>query len=275
MADIQKGPYAQAVLHFQLNFPSDYPRSPPLLTFQSEIFHPLVTPLTTYTYPTGPRNSDSTSINDGDQLPPGGLSLRHGFPKWFQRSENSGRSQVFDSKGEQRQYNESLRIGSFAADGKGSTSPVASDNGIERVSEPFQLKSPPTWMSCDSDILGVLQYLKSVLEDEDLLDRLDLQASANTGAWRAWQAHRGISREANVPPDNQTNGIPPSQASVVSVGKGVVSSQRPPTAWNWDGVWANRVRKAVDVSTSDSVLYSNGNSNEVVSVFSCSILDFD
>lgn len=275
MVDTQEGPYAQAVLDFQITFPFDYPRSPPSITFQSEVFHPLITPLTTYAHPTASRSSDPTSLDGSDQLPPGGLSLRHGFPRWFEGLENNRSSQVFLNKAEQGQCNRSMRIGSFAADEEGSTFPVTSENGVERIAEPFQPKSPRTRISYDSNIRGVLQYLTAVLEDEDLLDRLDLQASANVGAWHAWQAHRGISREPNLPPDYHSHGLPSGQVSLGSVGKGVVTSQRPPATWNWDGVWADRARKAVDVSISDSMLYSNGNSDEVVSLFSFSVPDLN
>lgn len=47
------------------------------------MFHPLLTPLTTYTYTTSGSSSDTISAADQERLPPGGFSLRHGFPHWF------------------------------------------------------------------------------------------------------------------------------------------------------------------------------------------------
>ena len=77
------GPYAPAVLRFHVSFPTDYPESPPVITFTTDIFHPLVTPLTTYSHFAGTQNSDTRSASDEERLPPGGFSLRYGFPSWF------------------------------------------------------------------------------------------------------------------------------------------------------------------------------------------------
>ncbi|KAH6631812.1 hypothetical protein F5144DRAFT_648978 [Chaetomium tenue] len=49
---VRKGPYAPAILRFQLSFPDTYPSLPPLVTFSTDIFHPLLTPLSTYMYST-------------------------------------------------------------------------------------------------------------------------------------------------------------------------------------------------------------------------------
>ena len=77
------GSYSPAVLRLKLSFPSSYPSKPPLVTFATDIFHPLLTPLTTYTYTTGSLDTDTVSATDDERLPPGGFSLRHGFPQWF------------------------------------------------------------------------------------------------------------------------------------------------------------------------------------------------
>ncbi|KAF1808705.1 hypothetical protein P152DRAFT_211873 [Eremomyces bilateralis CBS 781.70] len=78
------GPYAPALLRFQISFPPDFPRSAPLLTFSTDVFHPLLTPLTTYTY--SARDTDTVSSGDTERLPPGGFSLRYGFPQWYDRT---------------------------------------------------------------------------------------------------------------------------------------------------------------------------------------------
>jgi hypothetical protein len=66
-----------------MSFPQGFPNHPPLITFSSEIFHPLLTPLTTYTYTTSASSTETVSASDQERLPPGGFSLRHGFPQWF------------------------------------------------------------------------------------------------------------------------------------------------------------------------------------------------
>ena len=62
---------------------------PPWVTFATDIFHPLLTPLTTYTYTTGAADTDTVSATDEERLPPGGFSLRHGFPEWFERTSEA------------------------------------------------------------------------------------------------------------------------------------------------------------------------------------------
>ncbi|KAI1042900.1 hypothetical protein LB505_001027 [Fusarium chuoi] len=53
------------------------------------MFHPLITPLTTYMYTTDIQESGTVSASDQERLPPGGFSLRHGFPDWFGRGRRS------------------------------------------------------------------------------------------------------------------------------------------------------------------------------------------
>src|SRR3569833_2650653 len=49
LADVRRpGPYATAILRFQISFPDTYPDLPPLVTFSTDMFHTLITPLTTY-----------------------------------------------------------------------------------------------------------------------------------------------------------------------------------------------------------------------------------
>ncbi|KAK3294826.1 uncharacterized protein B0H64DRAFT_443860 [Chaetomium fimeti] len=101
---VRKGPYAPAILRFQISFPDTYPSSPPLVTFATDIFHPLLTPPSTYNmYSTaaadvrdgsgggggggggGSASSSAAAADDDRLLPPGGFSLRHGFAGWFGR----------------------------------------------------------------------------------------------------------------------------------------------------------------------------------------------
>jgi len=78
------GPYSPAVLRINIAFPTQYPDLPPLVTFATDIFHPLLVPLTTHTFSANASDANDTfSASDGDRLPPGGFSLRDGFPRWF------------------------------------------------------------------------------------------------------------------------------------------------------------------------------------------------
>ncbi|KAK4991570.1 hypothetical protein LTR50_001765 [Elasticomyces elasticus] len=80
-----QGPYSPSVLRFQISFPSAYPRRAPVVTITTDIFHPLTTPLTTYTHSTENVADEPVSATDDERLPPGGFSLRHGFPHSFGR----------------------------------------------------------------------------------------------------------------------------------------------------------------------------------------------
>ena len=53
------------------------------------MFHPLITPLTTYMYSTDAQDGGTVSAADEEVLPPGGFSLRHGFPAWFGRGSRA------------------------------------------------------------------------------------------------------------------------------------------------------------------------------------------
>ncbi|KAF2099503.1 hypothetical protein NA57DRAFT_75003 [Rhizodiscina lignyota] len=85
---VRTGPYAPAILRFQLSFPPNYPSLPPLVTFSTEIFHPLLTPLTAQSYATSTMPDGSSPVEE-ERLPPGGFSLRHGFPQWFKGSSSN------------------------------------------------------------------------------------------------------------------------------------------------------------------------------------------
>jgi hypothetical protein len=95
---ISPGPYASAILRLQIRFPSIYPDLPPLVTFSTDIFHPLLVPLTTYTFTTGSADTDPVSATDDERLPPGGFSLRHGFPHWFGRAKRSASNSAASSR---------------------------------------------------------------------------------------------------------------------------------------------------------------------------------
>lgn len=197
----------------------------PSITFVSDIFHPLVTPLTTYTYTTGSLSSDTVSATDEERLPPGGFSLRHGFPSWFGRAQKS-------------------IVSSRASSGK-FTSPDHATNPNFVSSVPViehQHTQNPTIQSSSSpksspSIIDVLNYMKRIFEDESSLDTLPLEVAGNSGAWNAWRSYR--------------EGV--SGSSTYSDRKHSHHQEE----WSWEGVWEDRVRKGIQSSASDAVLYGN------------------
>lgn len=77
------------MLRFNITFSGRYPSRPPILTLLSDVFHPMITPTSTYTHITRDPSIGTVSAGDDDRLPPGGLSLRHAFPEWFAISSGS------------------------------------------------------------------------------------------------------------------------------------------------------------------------------------------
>ncbi|RMZ82640.1 hypothetical protein DV738_g1651, partial [Chaetothyriales sp. CBS 135597] len=74
---VRSGPYEPCILRFHISFPPAYPSQPPLITFSSEVFHPLCVPSTVYTFSTGSLDAVGTvSASDEDQpVDVGGLGV--------------------------------------------------------------------------------------------------------------------------------------------------------------------------------------------------------
>ncbi|KAF1831535.1 hypothetical protein BDW02DRAFT_505003 [Decorospora gaudefroyi] len=240
---VRKGPYAPAVLRFQISFPLSYPTLPPLVTFSTDVFHPLLTPLTTYTYTTGSSDTDTVSATDEERLPPGGFSLRHGFPHWFGRARRSAPS-------------------SRNASGSASGSPALTATPVRpdyNVASDILGAPPPTE---EISIVRILEYIRSTFSEEIILDSLPLQAAANPGAYHAWRTHRAPILEAQQP--KSTSPSPePSMTDKVD-GNSTLGRNRRPGDWNWEGVWEERVRKAVKASLSEPVLFGAGAGDDII-----------
>ena len=127
----------------------------------SDVFHPLVSPLTTYSYNTQDTGADTVSAADRDRLPPGGLSLRYGFPEWF----DGVRGDVGNKDGTAAQAEPAQHSAASGA---------ASSGGVRQ--------RPQT--------VEILQYLRVVFDTEAILDTVPLEAAANSGAWHAWRSYR-------------------------------------------------------------------------------------
>ncbi|KAL7796582.1 hypothetical protein V8C37DRAFT_372276 [Trichoderma ceciliae] len=262
---VRHGPYAPAVLRFQILFPDAYPRAPPLVTFSTDIFHPLITPLTTHMYTTGAENDSSTT--ERPRLPPGGFSLEHGFPEWFGGSQRP-------TAGSRRGSRDRRGVSPSAA----STKSARSTSG-KSPSTPS--KDVPRYMQTDRRTISaysLLKYIRSSFDKTEILDTVPLAATGNPGAWHAWRTHRrkqgkvfdGKKRKRmSGISDGQTKENGSEQGDVVvSDAKSTTSpsmSLRQPGEWNWDGVWEDRVKKGVASTLTESVLYgASGISDDMI-----------
>lgn len=259
------GPYAPAVLRFQISFPPAYPALPPLIIFSTDIFHPLITPLTTFMYTTDIQDSGTVSATDDERLPPGGFSLRHGFPSWFGRASKSA-------------ANSRQTSGQFLR------TPVKSPGGSacgHDTPESGASSSPTKTRSSEGrqqqvSTYEVLAYLRSTFDDEDVLDTVPLEAAGNPGAWHAWRTHRikcGKIVPAQQPvkdesmqwhdglSDEEGNPSAPYGYQRVPGGTSFLATRKP-GEWNWEGVWEHRVKKGVEASLAESMLYGNSASSD-------------
>ncbi|KAJ4011673.1 hypothetical protein NW752_008681 [Fusarium irregulare] len=231
---VRKGPYCPAILRFQISFPDSYPQLPPLVVFTTDMFHPLITPLTTYMYTTDIQESGTVSASDQERLPPGGFSLRHGFPDWFGRGRRS--------MAEARQTDQQ-RLTSPDAGASNSTTPAAQET-------PAYMRTGHKSVSA----YEVLHYIRSAFDEEAVLDSVPLAAAGNPGAWHAWRTHRkatGKLLDDETTEEGQTNKEDEQQATENTKS----TTPRRPGEWNWDGVWEDRVKKNVSSSLSEPVLY--------------------
>ncbi|KAJ4389974.1 hypothetical protein N0V93_007447 [Gnomoniopsis smithogilvyi] len=243
---VRKGPYATAILRFYISFPDTYPALPPLVTFSTDIFHPLITPLTTYMYTTDIQEGGTVSATDEERLPPGGFSLRHGFPAWFGRGSRRHTASQHTSTlhtpprssratgGGGRDSNSSTPNSKIAAS-EGSPSSAGRGGGTGGTAGSSDSTGSKSFLDVhkrDVSTFEVLSYIRSTFDDEAVLDSIPLEAAGNPGAWHAWRTHRGF--------NNLPEGDP---------------SARKPGEWNWEGVWEQRVKKGIEASLSEPVLY--------------------
>ncbi|WYZ45276.1 hypothetical protein EsH8_VIII_000592 [Colletotrichum jinshuiense] len=287
---VRHGPYATANLRFQISFPDTYPRLPPLVTFSTDIFHPLITPLTTYMYTTDIQDNGTVSATDAERLPPGGFSLRHGFPAWFGRGSRSvaGSRQV---SGQQQPPMTPARGG-----GPSSTTTTPNSKATPLGALPGYLDTSRREVST----YEVLRYIRSTFDDEGVLDSVPLEAAGNPGAWHAWRTRQrqagktfpgdpapqkeDTTKEAVVDgdekkeeeqrqeeepappkPSSSSSGAAPVIARKPVGGAGAGAVPRQPGEWNWEGVWEDRVQKGIAASLSEPVLYgTSGGGDDLI-----------
>lgn len=227
--------------------PPKYPETPPLITFLSDIFHPLVTPLTTYTYTTSSPSSDPVSATDEERLSPGGFGLRDAFPRWFVSTGHSAVSSVNPSR------NVSTSIGED----------VASEIASQDVGAIHSLSQKGSGIA----IVDVLTYMKRAFDDATILDALPLGSAANPGAWKAWRAYRRGTLRSDGDPEisNDQSGL----THTLSGSRKTQATARHPDEWSWDGVWKERVKRGIDASISDQVLFGAYGGDEIVCLKLC------
>jgi len=196
------------------------------------------------------------SATDDERLPPGGFSLRHGFPHWFERSGESAASSRRVSESVPQSQSQSPR-------------PSVVESRLNRLLSPSRVPPGGRGYSGASEngsytpIVEVLEYIKSALTDEAILDSIPLEAAANSGAYHAWRAHRAeppLTRRSFSPQVSSPASRSGSRERTGLLGgrpsNGPVASKaRLPGEWNWTGVWEERVKKGTQNSLSEHILF--------------------
>lgn len=211
-------------------------------------------------YTTDIQNTGTVSATDEERLPPGGFSLRHGFPKWFGRASRRVAERLGPRGGSLQTPGRGSQSGSDVASPESgtassySTTP-GSNKGIARLS--------------NVSIYEVLRYIRSTFDDEEVLGKVPLEAAGNPGAWNAWRTHQ--IKQGKIQPvvevkergawhDSLSDGSstgPPDGYQTISGGTSALMATRRPGEWNWDGVWEVRVKKGIEGSISEAVLFGN------------------
>lgn len=251
-------------MRFQISFPDAYPRLPPLVTFSTDMFHPLISPLSTYMYSTDVPTEGTVSATDDERLPPGGFSLRHGFPQWFGR-RNRARAGTAQSNSTQRSVHTPPR--QQARSNNGTPSSRASGSAVGESPGFADTKA------MDVSTFEVLRYIRSTFDEEDVLDSVPLEAACNPGAWHAWRAYRqdnGKVYTQTTEGDGEAAAAPESEpAPEPAADPESKPLPKTPGEWNWEGVWEERVQKNLAASLSEPVLFGGaGAADDVVSLLS-------
>ncbi|KAI5919899.1 hypothetical protein F4810DRAFT_685459 [Camillea tinctor] len=234
------------------------------------MFHPLITPLSTYMYTTDIHDNGTVSATDDERLPPGGFSLRHGFPNWFGRRGRRDTVSSRQSGGQQ--------------DGRQTPHrppPADMSSGGTPISKGAAVGDSPDFADTrkrEISTFEVLRYIRSTFDDEDVLDSVPLEAAGNPGAWHAWRTHRMDNGKVFPEPasgGNDGGGSGGSSGGGADAGGETASttaataspdSARKPGEWNWEGVWEERVKKGIFASLSESVLFGGvGAADDAVS----------
>ncbi|KAL4948321.1 hypothetical protein BDW69DRAFT_95235 [Aspergillus filifer] len=237
---VRSGPYASAILRFQIRFPPDYPDRPPLVTFSTDVFHPLIVPLTTYTFSTGASSEDPVSATDEERLPPGGFSLRHAFPHWFGRARRGDAGSVQSSRAfSLNDPKNAPAEGASDATETTETTEATENEGRKPEAADAPPAESPSKPRTSIPVLEILDYIRTSFDSESVLDSVPLEAAGNPSAWHAWKAHRKDADNTVVADDTKRDN----------------PQARAPGDWHWDGIWTRRVEYEIELSRSDATLF--------------------
>lgn len=210
------------------------------------------------------------SATDDERLPPGGFSLRQGFPGWFgrassRRSAERARAGILQTPSR----------GGVESPGSGTSTGRTGDSGASGASggalgQAERRKS-------EVSTYDVLRYIRSTFDDEDVLDSVPLEAAGNPGAWHAWRTYRakfgkvlsneGGAKEKMAWHEGLSDGEEeqsPSGYQRVAGGSSSPMTSRRPGEWNWDGVWEVRVKKGVEGSLAEAALYGKDAGDDLI-----------
>jgi hypothetical protein len=221
-------------------------------------------------YTTDIQDSGTVSATDEERLPPGGFSLRQGFPAWFGRASSRRSAERERVKGSLQTPSR----GGVESPGSGSGSGRTGDSGVTAsggtVGHAERRKS-------DVSTYDVLRYLRSTFDDEEVLDLVPLEAAGNPGAWHAWRSyraksgkvlnHEGAGKEKMAWHDGLSDGEDDHSAGGyqrVAGGSSSPMANRRPGEWNWDGVWEIRVKKGVEGSLAEAALYGKDAGDDLI-----------
>lgn len=205
-------------------------------------------------YTTDITDNGTVSATDEERLPPGGFSLRHGFPDWFGRGSRSRQTSGQHPNPAGTPPPLPPRPGSFGDGSSNQTTPdksfkTALSTAVSPAASAFtQTQSLRTSKAMPSTY-DVLTYLASAFDSEEVLDSIPLEAAGNPGAWHAWRARQRTRGRGNPVVDVR--------GEVKRFEEGKPLTARKPGEWNWEGVWEERVKRGIGASLSEAVLFGN------------------
>lgn len=287
MLFVREGPYASLTARFSLSFPvhaythqhsttaaigtetalgstsgsgsgseSKSKFAPPLLTFQTDVFHPLIVPLTTYTFSGGGGGGGSeegvSSKDVEERLPPGAFRVRWGGEGWFadvgsglgkEVVEGDGRDgggrDEFGKDGEVNgaDIHDEAGQSEIPSTNDSTTDSANSQHTPDNLSTPRLSNhsvnpqdSPQHTSPTVSTTLALLHHLHASFTKADFLDTIPLSHAANTSAWHAWRSYRDLPQiDFQMAPAQHESGRSPTSVTATTTGINTTSANREAT----------------------------------------------